>query len=373
MATGIAAVLLGVAVSASADPIGRVKPTMAPPPPTPPSATAIPSETSRAGDIGQLPAPTDLTNTQDVQTCTQFGGFGAGLACKALLPENRLALIWNYKAPSGQITGFHVYRVDEGQRPLMGRTLVGSQTNGPTVKFYIVDPPPPGGYQGVCYAVTAYGAGQESAISPPFCVGAGAVSKTVTLQATSSRSSVQDSDGFTPPNSNLAPMAFSVGYNHTYTTQSIVVVQIGAYSDDQVYRAGVLFDLSGLAYKKIRSATLHLSVDSAWVWNGGGPIKPTANAVTDHYNSCAANISVGVDRWWQHSDWINATTALSPGPANGPDVTFDVTSIVANWAGGQPNFGFVLEGANESLTIHSNDGCVSSYVPSSAVLVVQYE
>jgi hypothetical protein len=360
----VAAVAAG---SVLADPLNPKSADRAQPPQPAAAPPTLVDQTNRSAQLLQLTAPNGLTSTQDVQTCTQFGGFGAGLACKALLPKNRLVLIWNYTPDRNPVTGFHIYRVDKGFS-----SPVGSQANGPAVRFYIVDPPPAGGYTGVCYTVSAYGGGKESAPTAPFCVAPSAVSKTATLQATQVRTAVQDSEGRPVGNGGFAPLALSVGYNETYTTQS-VVVQIGSYSDDEVYRAGLLFDLSSLAYKKIHSATLHLSVDSAWVWSGSTPVLPTANTVTDHYNSCAANVSVGVDRWWEHSDWINDNKALSPGPANGPDVTIDVTSIVANWAAGQPNFGFVLEGTNESMTIHSNAGCVTSYVPASATLVVQYD
>ncbi len=310
------------------------------------------------------PAPTNLTNTNNYAQCTQHGGFGAGLACKSLLPLGRLALVWSYVAGHASVTGFHVYRVDGGQR-----SLVSSQANGPGVTVFIVDPPPPGGYAGACYAVSAYGGGAEGDLSSPFCAGSGGVVRTLMLAPQQNRG-IQRSHvkktGVNPDDEFVNESeANQVGY--FYETQKDPV--LGDRSVDTAYRLGLLFDASPLNGRTIISARLKMSVDSTWI---DAPFPEPAN-VSDHHTSCAGKIGVGIDRWWTHSDWIENSIMASPGRFQGPGVSMDVTPIVRMWSSGQPNFGVVLQAEEENFGAFTEASCLTSYVPGSFALEVQYE
>ena len=331
-----------------------------------PASGQIANQQNLAQLARTLATPTGVTGVTDPQLCTQHGGVGAGLACKALLPQGRLAMVWNWKAGETAATGFHIYRVDNGQR-----SAVGDQGNGGAVTVFIVDPPPADGYTKACYAVTAFGGGQESDLSTPYCPGAGSTVQTASLRPTVLRSStrIKSSNIDTQVDSSVSG-AINVGYSyHTDKTN------LG--SDDNwtnfAWRAGLLFDVSQAVNRKIISAHLKLSVAQAWVWSGEPQLVPEVSSPTDHSTSCAAKIAVGVDHWWNNNDWIDATTALTPGLYKGPDFSMDVTAIVSGWANRGTNYGFVLEGEEENLSAFTEKGCATYYVPSAAVLEVQFQ
>jgi len=218
-----------------------------------------------------LAPPTNVTSTTDVQVCTQYGGFGVGLACKALLPQGRLALVWNWKAQPVRVSGFHIYRVDG----YGGRLLVGTQANGPNSTAWVVDPPPPDGYAGACYAVTVYGSGQESPLSAPYCGGPGATVQTISLKPTTLRSSsVNGGSGAAQYDPSYAGETL-VGYS--YATQKGNVT--GDISWNAAFRAALLFDVTPVLHRKIIAARLHLTVMQTWDWSGGStmPGAPTGS------------------------------------------------------------------------------------------------
>jgi hypothetical protein len=143
----------------------------------------------------------------------------------------------------------------------------------------------------------------------------------------------------------------------------------GDIQDDYIYRAALLFDISSLAGRTIRSAHLAMSVDNAYL----DPSMSWETIPSDHRTSCAAKIGVGLARWWSYSDWIEDAIVLRPGEYNGPDISMDVTPIVQGWRHGEPNFGIVLEGEEENLNAFTEKGCITTYQPASIKLVVEYQ
>lgn len=323
--------------------------------------------TANQQDLAQLArmlaTPTGLTSVTDPQVCTQHGGVGAGLACKALLPQGRLALVWSWQAGETAATGFHIYRVDHGQH-----SSVGDQSNGGAVTVFIVDPPTADGYASACYAISAFGGGQESSLSTAYCPGGGATVQTFSLPLTTLRSSQRVGSSivaYAGLSDQSDSGAITVGYSYKLVTGPDHWI-------DSAWRTGLLFDASQVMGRKIISARLKLSVDKAWVWSG----EPQANlssSPTDRATSCAAKIGVGVDHWWNNNEWIDGTTVLTPGLYTGPDFSMDVTAIVSAWANRGTNYGFVLEGEEENFGAETKKGCVTQYVPGAAVLEVQFQ
>jgi hypothetical protein len=305
---------------------------------------------SKAGNL-PLVAPSDVQSTVDPKICTDHGGLGGGLACSALLPQGRLALIWGW---SGQaVDGFNVYRVDGGQRARAGR-----QANGKEATVYIVDPVPAGGYDGKCYAVSAYRGAEESPLSAAFCAGGGSVLQTATITPGQARSMFErvDPDGGGKGDSGR----WDAGYSFFADTNIL-----GDSTYNRISRLALYFDTASVAHRKIYSARLKLSVTKTFLDDEG---------FADHYTSCAARIGKGLDRWWTHGDWIDATEVLRPGRAQGPDVVIDVTAIVRDWAQfPDNNFGLVLMGETEDLGSFTVKTCETTYDPARAQLEVQFQ
>ena len=359
--------LVAVAAQASGQPGSRLRNRQGPAPAAPgsPASTSVSAAgQSRIVEASQLGAPTGVTSTTDVQVCSQHGGFGFGLACKALLPQGRLVLVWRYATTLAPVTGFHVWRVDGG-----AHALVADQSGGADATGVVLDAPPPGGYAGACYALSAYGGGAEGALSAPFCAGAGGVVQTLVLRPLQNRSigrfhtvmtGVNPEDKF-----DNEVEANQVGY--IYETQKDAIT--GDRSVAAASRLGLLFDAAPLAGRTIVSARLKLSVQDAWI---DAPFTGPEN-VTDHHTSCAGKIAVGIDRWWTNTDWIDDAVVVSPGRYQGPDVAMDVTPIVRQWASGQPNFGLVLQGEEENFAAFTEASCLTSYTPGSYELDVEYE
>jgi hypothetical protein len=315
-------------------------------------AVRLPERTS---GVPPMSVPTMLQNTVNEQVCTQHGGFGGGLACKAALPQGWLVLVWNWNGPV--VDGYRVYRVDGGQR-----TAVGTQQNGRDVTLQILSSPPAGGYAGKCYAVTAFKGSEESAPSDPFCVGMGGVVQTATFSPQHVRHierEVGKFSGLLGGNYDITTDdgTFSVGFNDTTDP---------TYSSDgnenRINRLALWFDVSALNGHNVRSAKLVLTVDTT-------TLSPDYH--TDHFTSCVAQIAQGIDYWWNYGDWINAAVVLKPGEYMGPNVAYDVTPIVQGWAGVTPNFGLVLLGNQENPAVFLSDSCYTTYVPSSPYLVVE--
>ncbi len=319
-----------------------------------------------------LPPPSGLTNADDPKICGAHGGVGAGLACKALLPLGRLALVWEYPART-DVIGFHIYRVDGDQH-----ALVAEQSNGAAVKAYVIDPPPEDGYAAACYAVSAFSASQESSASSPFCGAQARLAQTLSLSPTAVMSSWMGSSSSSTGVSNGSTIRRdvdnrpSVGFQHS--TQKNV---FGDLASNTAYRLGIYFDISPVMHRKIRSARLQLEVASTWQGKGniGAPFPhyQARDVPSDHQSSCAAILSEGTARWWNYTEWI-LDSPVKSAAAQGPDISIDVTDIVNGWANDRrENFGFVLKGEDEDLTAFTERSCVTQYVPASLKLVIQYD
>jgi hypothetical protein len=322
----------------------------------------------RAEQPLQIPAPTGLASTTDVQVCSQHGSFVLGLICKAQLGEGKLVLVWDFPKTRAQVTGFHIYRVD-GPKPLH----VGDQANGPQVTGFVLDAPPPGAnYSGACFEVTAYGPGEESALSNTFCASAGSTARTLVLSPSHWRAVVRDHSKDTHVDSHDWTNTTSVGepqVGYSYNTWSN---GFGDDSENMVYRTGIVFDVSPLVSHRILFAHLRLRVDSAWLEATYDIEHAKTAPPTDHLTSCAAKIAALNTYWWNYADWIDGPVVLSPGRVDGPDVSIDITSMVRAWAGGEPNFGIGLEGDDENLNAFTERACTTTYLPDQIQLEVVY-
>jgi hypothetical protein len=129
------------------------------------------------------------------------------------------------------------------------------------------------------------------------------------------------------------------------------------------YRTGVLYDVSSLQNRSITSAYIKMRVDES----------QTTGGALDHNTSCAAVMGIGIDYWWTYSGWIAGAASLTESAKQGPDVTYDVTSIVRGWANyAQPNFGFVLMGDTENDTFLSNTPACATRYDNNIQLVVNW-
>jgi hypothetical protein len=341
----------------------------------------------------QPPIPSGLTSTTDLQVCTQHGGFGGGLACKALLPTGALALVWNWSGGSN-IGGFHVARVDGGLRDLVG-TQPHNQSDPSVFTLYIVDAIPSDGFAGKCYAVSAYGAiyappislSGESALSPEYCVSGNSVVHT-SVFTQPQWFSVSKTTNVSTYTTEYQESPFLVSDSSTTTLINNGLVQnhgpaVGNLFSSALARTVVLFDVSSLANRQIRSARLRLTVDVTDVSVASG------NSATNHYASCTDKLGTAMDSGWQgYHDWVDASIVSSSIAQQGPDVAFDVTSIVNGWTHCQENYGFVLFGQADTNAAETSpqdpdwtgitddfapSACLTVYRPDSIELEVQYQ
>lgn len=333
-----------------------MSPAVIPPTPAPPAAMAIkpgfataasnPALGNRGGSAVNamfVAAPSGLSNTLDAKVCTQHGGFAGGLGCQAGLPNGMLALVWS--CANCKADGYRLFRVDGGRHE-----PVAIPANGGDVTIALLDAPQ-GGFAGRCYAVMAYRGPNESELSNAYCAGGGSIMATANFAPQHVRNSMRGrfrpkglgADVFDASNSGGALIA---GASHT-TTQYFS----GDGWDNRLFRGGVYFDLSSLLHKHIYNAKLHVVVDTS-SRNGGA---------TDHSTSCASTIATGTAYWWNYADWIEASVRLRPGEINGPDVAYDVTPIVVDWANAIPNFGFVLMTDDSDLNAFTTNQCKTTY------------
>jgi len=319
-----------------------------------------------------VPGPTGMGSTHDPKVCTAHGGFGGGLACTAGLPSGMLPLIWN--CPNCQVDGYHLYRVDGGQHTLMPAN--GAYSNDATVTLALLDAPSDG-FNGKCYAVTAYKGSNESQLSNAYCAGNGSVMATMTLSAAHvlhwyhSRSSRTGVIGYTNPPSDSYDSALYVGYADHYGENTF-----GDLYLDQFNRLGLMFDLSSLAGHPVSKALLQLSALSSWHdYDSTDYVKvATANLSAQSPEACVTKVDLATDHWWLNNDLNSTVSYLTPGAYMGPDFSVDVTTAVQKWLGlgAPPNFGFVLRGDDENDQWHGNTNHVCLTQLQSASLVVTY-
>jgi hypothetical protein len=317
-------------------------------------------------------APTGMGITHDPPTCTAHGGFGGGLACTAGLQAGMLALIWN--CPTCKVDGYHLYRVDGGQHALLPAN--GAYSNDATVTLALLNQPGDG-FNGKCYAVTAFKGANESALSNWACAGAGSTATTTTLSAAHvlhwnrSRESRTGTIGYTnPPNDNYDSNLY-VGYADAYGENTF-----GDLYFDQWNRLGLMFDLSSLAGHPISKALLKLSALSSWHdYDSTDYVKLTTRHLSAQSpEACVTKVDLATDHWWLNNDLNSTVSYLAPGPYMGPDFSIDVTTAVQKWLGlgAPPNYGFVLRGDDENDQWHGNTNHVCLTQLQSANLVVTY-
>ncbi len=134
----------------------------------------------------RLPPPSRPLAMRDPKACGPHGGLSAGLACQALLPKGGLALVWDY-GPA-HVDGFRVYELPGAAAPGAGAAMaspvmmarpaapIATQNlrldNGSVATIVVLDPRPRG-FDGACFAVSAFLGGEESDKSPTFCIAPG--------------------------------------------------------------------------------------------------------------------------------------------------------------------------------------------------------
>jgi hypothetical protein len=303
-------------------------------------------------------APVNLHNTGSYTDCGAHVGPIGSLVCPDMIKSGDLLLIWDWRTDGGpaDVDGYRVYRVDGGLKQLV-------YTRANKKDLTLVDvAKPAGGYAGKCYAVTAYLANAESELSQPFCANGGSVAKTVRLRAVHARSSQKVHDeagntftgvgsaagrGLPPARTDLMVGYAYVGVEHT----------LGDTKSNNLYRAAVAFDVSALANRRIVSAKLHLTIADS---KGAG-----------NNHSCITTVGTGTEFWWLNTSWLEGQFGLDIAPTDtGPEITADVTQLVAPWLRGEPNYGFVLINRDEKIATYDNKQCQTSYT--SPMLEITY-
>jgi hypothetical protein len=299
-----------------------------------------------------IAVPTGLTSTLAQQDCSAHGGFAGGLACMAGIPQGWLPLIWNF-CSGCTADGFHVYRIDGGHHD-----LVPIPANGPGVTLAVLNVPP-GGFAGKCYAVAAFRGSLESTLSNPFCVrSGGGPLHTVFLRPIHERSSEAEASWSAVPMLGCAggqwshtennPDGLWVGYYHAVWAvwnESPVGIPLPCHDwDNRLDRGAIAFDVSSLQGKHIYLAYVHLTVDTTQIYDYGqtGGID-RSHYLTDHATSCASHVGLGQNAWWNGTGWIPTTASAYIAERQGPNVTYDVTSLMSPMVSGW-NFGLVFTG-----------------------------
>ena len=303
--------------------------------------------------------PTNVHSTGSGLDCGAHVGPLGALVCPDMIKSGDLLLIWDWAPAAGppDIDGYRVYRVDSSLKQLV-------YTRANKKDLTLVDvPKPAGGYSGKCYAVTAFVGARESALSPSFCAGSSSVAKTIRLPAIHTRSShryhVNTGNAFTGNFANVPEESpLDVGFSYSATQHTL-----GDTVHNGIHRAAVAFDMSALANRGLVAAKLHLTI--------------ATSAGLGNNHSCATNVLTGTEFWWQNSNWIEVpagdqgSLSLNAVPTDtGPEISADVTQLVAPWLRGQPNYGFVLINTDENLGAFTNKACLTSY--SNPTLEVTY-
>jgi hypothetical protein len=297
----------------------------------------------------QLPPPINLTQALTKEVCQAHGGSAGSLACYIGLPAGKLALVWDYPY-SNPIDGYNIYRADSAPS---GPTTIHMMTApkpiatqaDPTWKFVVLDAQ----QAGACFAVTAYHGSAESARGVRFCVGAGGVAKTVSLQPDRIGTMVADFYVWTDKSvqdnmySNKVPfirdlLNLAVGYTHQPSLwRDQAHTQVSQYTNS-LFRGYVHFNSGALSGHHIAQAQLSLVGGTTQGGQGG-------QLCVAHYGAA--------DHLWNPGDNLNSTSQLGNGPYQGPDLHLDVTSLVQSWADSPAsNLGITMDG-EQQLVIYN--------------------
>ena len=281
-------------------------------------------------------APNNVHAANGAPDCAVHVGALAALICPDMVKNGGLLLVWDWQAGPGPdaIDGYRVYRVDAGLRQ-----LVDTVKNNQNTLSYV--PKPSGGYVGKCYAATAFAGARESALSQPFCTASGAVATTTRLPSFRARATAKQRDNtmFTsPPDSGM-----NVGF--AYSKQEHL---LGDDYHNSIYRIAVAFDVSPLFNRRLVAAKLHLTVVT------------TAGSYGNH--ACATDVGSGTGPWWTNRDWLEGDFHYAIAPSDmAPEVTADVTRIVAPWLSGEPNYGIVVKNEDENLGAFIDKKCLTTF------------
>ncbi len=298
--------------------------------------------------------PANLHNAGGAADCAAHVGLVASLVCPDMIKSGNLLLIWDWRSDGAlaDIDGYRTYRVDSGLKQLV-------YTSNNKKDLTLVDlAPPAGGYTGKCYAVSAYTAKAESDLSPAFCASGSSIAKTIRLPAVQARKGYkfQHNGGYVlDGHKALTETAVVVGYMYDSHKNAF-----GDNSENALYRGAVAFDVAPLANRRLVSAKLHLQiVDSVGAGNN---------------HSCITNIGTGVEFWWKYAPslavWPEVQQADIAPTDTGPEITADVTKLVAPWLIGNPNYGLVLFNRDELIDTFDHRQCRTSY--SNPMLEITY-
>jgi hypothetical protein len=308
--------------------------------PTPAPNYVVQKISSRQSAVAltlKLGTPANVRAAGGGPECAAHVGAIGALVCPDMIKSGDLLLVWDWQPGAGPdaIDGYRVYRVDGGRKQLV-------YTRANQKDLTLVDvAKPSGGYTGTCYAVSAYVASRESDLSPPFCAGGGSAATTARLPRSYMRSTYRQRDNtqFTSPGDE----GMIVGFSY-----SKLVHTLGDDFHNYVYRTAVAFDVSSLRNRRLVAAKLHMTIASS---QGAG-----------NNHSCATDVGTGTEFWWQNAGWLEGAFGYGIAPTDtGPEITADVTPIVAAWLRGEPNYGFVLKNSDENLGAFIDKRCETAY------------
>ena len=318
--------------------------------PTPaPKLKLVESTTTRIVAASQLAltAPVNVHSASGPQECAAHVGTLGALICPDMVKNGNVLLVWDWSGPASgpnaAIDGYRVYRVDGGLKQ-----IVDTVANKKDQTLSLV-PKPAGGYTGKCYAATAYAGARESAFSPAFCAGGGSAATTTRLPASHVRSVAQTRQNFDLAHSDTGLV---VGFEYFADKELL-----GDNWSNRIHRSAFAFDVSGLQNRRLVRATLRFTIASSGGTGFG------------NNHSCTTDIDAGTEFWWTSGGWLvsahdnpspNSGYRLEPGET-GPDISVDVTQMVAPWLSGSPNYGFILKNRDENLGAFTNKTCITIY------------
>jgi hypothetical protein len=224
---------------------------------------------------------------------------------------------------------------------------------------------------GSCFDVTAYRGSAESARSVRFCVGAGGVAKTTSLNPDRIGTMVADFYVWTDKSvqdnmyANNVPfirdlLYLEVGYKHYPTLWRDQAHTQVSQNTNSLYRGYAHFNTGMLSGHQIAQAQLSLVGGTT---QGGS----AGQLCLAHYGAA--------DHLWNPGDNLNSTSQLGNGPYQGPDLHLDVTSLVQSWANSpSSNLGITMDG-DQSLVIYNmvilSSTCLTSF-PTATLDVTYY-
>jgi hypothetical protein len=156
---------------------------------------------------------------------------------------------------------------------------------------------------------------------------------------------------------------------------------VGLLGDGQLARGLVRFPLAWAGkVRQVKSAKLRLRVGQTTCSSYGSSPRITAYRagstwLEGTYSTRCAFASSNAVKWPGPTQFSTGAASGSPARTEGALLELDVTAIVAAWASGAPNYGFVLRGASESNSANrcpfwSRNASSSTMRPT---LVVTYE